>query len=38
MVIPSRDIVLVRLGPSPEDFGDYFNEVAGQVLDSTAQP
>ncbi len=38
MVIPSRDMVLVRLGPSPDGFGDYFNEVAGRVLDSIEQP
>lgn len=34
MVIPSRDMVIVRLGPSPGGFGEYMNEVAGRILDA----
>jgi hypothetical protein len=35
MIIPSRDMVIVRLGPSPgRGFGDYLNEVVGDVLDA----
>ena len=32
MVIPSRNLVIVRLGPSPEGFSPYLNEAAGRVL------
>ncbi len=32
MVIPSRDLVIVRLGPSPGDFYAYLNEFIGRVL------
>jgi CubicO group peptidase (beta-lactamase class C family) len=32
LIIPSRETVIVRLGPSPRGFGRYFNEVAGRVL------
>ena len=34
MVIPSRDMVVVRLGPSPGGSGRYFNNVVGDVLES----
>ena len=34
MVIPSRDMVVVRLGPSPRGSGRYFNNVVGDVLDA----
>ncbi len=34
MVIPSRDMVIVRLGPSPRGFGRYFNDVVGEILDA----
>ncbi len=34
MIIPSRDVVVVRLGPSPGGFGQYFNEIVGRVLDA----
>ena len=35
MIIPSRDMVIVRLGPSPgQGFGDYLNEMVGGVLDA----
>ena len=32
MVIPSRDVVVVRLGPSPGDFGDYLNATVAAIL------
>ena len=32
MVIPSRDLVIVRLGPSSGDFYGYLNEFIGRVL------
>ena len=31
-VIPSADLVVVRLGPSPGGAGDYLNDVIGDVL------
>ena len=34
MIIPSRDMVIVRLGPSPGGFDPYLNEVVGRVLDA----
>lgn len=34
MVIPSRDIVIVRHGPSPGDFNPFINKVAGDILDA----
>ena len=34
MVIPSRDLVLVRLGPSPRGAGPYFTELVTRVLDA----
>ena len=36
MVIPSRDLVIVRLGPSPGGFDPYLNEVVGGVVDAVA--
>ena len=33
-VIPSRDSVIVRLGPSPGDFNGYIDEVAGRILEA----
>ena len=32
MVIPSRDVVIVRLGPSPGGFDAYLNETVGAIL------
>ena len=32
LVIPSRDLVVVRMGPSPGGFYPYLNEVVGRVL------
>jgi hypothetical protein len=32
MVIPSRDAVIVRLGPSPRGSDGYFTELASRVL------
>ena len=37
MVIPSRDMVIVRLGPSPSGFGQYFNTFVGRVLEAVAK-
>ena len=34
MIIPSWDMVVVRLGPSPGGSGQYMNEVVGEILDS----
>jgi CubicO group peptidase (beta-lactamase class C family) len=34
LVIPSKDMVVVRLGPSPGEFRPYFNEVVGRILDA----
>ena len=34
LIVPSRDVVIVRHGPSPDRFGEYFNRVAGEVLDA----
>jgi CubicO group peptidase (beta-lactamase class C family) len=36
MVIPSRDAVIVRLGPSPRGSGEYFTELVSRVV--TALP
>jgi CubicO group peptidase (beta-lactamase class C family) len=38
MVIPSRDMVIVRLGPSPGGFNPYFNEAVGRVLAAIGKP
>jgi CubicO group peptidase (beta-lactamase class C family) len=32
MIIPSQDLVIVRLGISPDTFRSYFNEVVGKIL------
>ena len=37
MVIPSRNMVIVRLGPSPSGFGQYFNTFVGEVLDAVSE-
>lgn len=37
VVIPSRDVVIVRLGPSPGGFADYANEAYGRVLDAIGE-
>ena len=37
MIIPSRDMVIVRLGPSPRGFGPYMNELAEDILDAVAE-
>ena len=38
MVIPSRDMVVVRLGPSPGGDARFLNAFVGQVLDAIGQP
>ncbi|MGQ0647987.1 MAG: serine hydrolase domain-containing protein [Gemmatimonadaceae bacterium] len=37
MIIPSRDLVLVRLGPSPGGDGPYFEELASRILAALPQ-
>ncbi|MCG8605045.1 beta-lactamase family protein [bacterium] len=37
MIIPSRDVVVVRLGPSPAVFMSYLNELIGRVLEAISQ-
>ena len=34
IVIPSADMVIVRLGPSPGDQAQYMNEVIGRILNA----
>ncbi len=34
MIIPSMDMVVVRLGPSPGRFNSYFNDVVGNILEA----
>ena len=36
VVIPSREMVVVRLGPSPGDASAYVNETIGRVLDAVS--
>jgi len=38
MIIPSRDMVIVRLGPSPGQFNPHLNETVGRVLVAIGQP
>jgi CubicO group peptidase (beta-lactamase class C family) len=38
VVIRSRDMVVVRLGPSPGGIRDYMNEAIGRVLDAIELP
>lgn len=38
MIIPSRDMVIVRLGPSPGAFGPYLNKMVGDLLDAVGVP
>jgi len=37
MVIPSRDMVVVRMGPSPGNIYPYLNEVIGRVLEAVPE-
>jgi hypothetical protein len=34
MIIPSRDLVVVRQGPSPGGDGPYFEELVVRILDA----
>ena len=34
LVIPSRDVVVVRMGPSPGRFYPYLNQVVGRILET----
>jgi YVTN family beta-propeller protein len=34
MIVPSRDVVIVRMGPSPGDSGRYFAELSKRLLDA----
>jgi len=38
VVIPSRDMVIVRQGPSPAGFNAYFDDVMGRILGSVDSP
>ena len=38
MVIPSRSMVIVRLGPSPSETGRYINEAFARILDAVTEP
>ena len=33
-IIPSYDLVIVRLGPSPGDTGAYLSDIIGEVTDA----
>ncbi len=38
MIVPSKDLVLVRLGPSPgTGFGSYLNKVVGDIVDAIGE-
>jgi len=37
VIIPSADMVVVRLGPSPGGAGDYMNEFIGKTLEATGR-
>lgn len=37
MIIPSHDMVVVRLGPSPGGYNDYLNEMVGKILESITE-
>lgn len=37
VVIPSRDMVIVRQGPSPGGFGAYIDRVMGDILDAVGE-
>lgn len=34
LVIPSREMVIVRLGPSAGGFNPYFNNLVGEILEA----
>ena len=36
MIIPSRELVIVRLGPSPRGFNNYFNQLVGRILEAVS--
>jgi CubicO group peptidase (beta-lactamase class C family) len=38
LVIPSRDLVVVRLGPSPDGFYPYLNEAVGRIIEAIESP
>lgn len=38
MVIPSRQLVVARHGPSAGEFGAYFNELVGRILEAVGRP
>jgi len=38
MIIPSKDLVIVRLGPSPGEFAPYLNKVVGDIVDAIGEP
>ena len=38
VIIPSREVVIVRLGPSPGGFAPYLNKIVGDILDALPDP
>ena len=34
MIIPSRNVAIVRLGPCPGDYISYLNIVSGRILEN----
>ena len=34
VIIPSRNVVVVRLGPSPGRTNEYMNETVGRILEA----
>ncbi len=37
VIVPSRNVVVVRLGPSPGGFDPYLNQLVGDVLDAIGE-
>lgn len=38
VIVPSRDLVVVRLGPSPEDSMAYLSDIVGDVVEALPAP
>ena len=38
MIIPSKKLVIVRLGPSPGDFAPYLNKIVGDIVEAIGEP
>ena len=37
VIVPSYDLVIVRLGPSPADHGAYMSDIVGEVTGAIAR-